>query len=746
MGKLKTITRRAFLVGTAAVAGGVTFGTYMVNKPHDNPLADDLADTEASFNPWVKISKDGITLITPHADIGQGAKHVQALLLAEELDVNLDQIKTDFGTPSPAYWNTAMGNEGAPFLSTDESIGATAARSMMTALIKVLGMQITGGSSTVPDSFDKLRQAAASARETLKLAAANRTGIEVDKLRTENAQVILPDGTAMSYTDLAAEAASFEPVQNVNLRNPDQWRLIGKPTERLDTIAKSTGRAQFGIDLKLPGLVYAAVKTNPRQGAPMNSFNADSAKSMRGVKQIVPLSNGAAVVADNTWRAFQAVNQIEFDWAEADYPANMDGHWELVESSFQESRLDKLWRDEGDAVTALADTAPITASYKAPYVAHQPLEPLNVTIQFDGKTAEVWTGHQIPQMVQQQVANVLGIEPTAVAFHNQMSGGSFGHRLEFEHIKQAAEIALELQNTPIKLTYSREEDFAHDFPRQIGMARAQGKVSNGHIEAIDIQVATASSSRSQMGRSGMALAGPDSQIVAGVWNLPYNIEHLRVRGYAVEGVAPTSSWRSVGASSGGFFIESFIDELIHAAEADPLAERIRLANTSVTRQVLEAVGELSNWGSEMGANRARGIACVESFGVTCAQVVEVSLQGDKVKIDRVYVVADVGQIVDPVNFENQVQGGVVWGLGHAMNCEITYQDGMAQQSNFHMHTGIRIQQCPEIIVKGLENAQQVKGIGEPPVPPAAPALANAIFALTGQRLREMPFNKSISFV
>jgi isoquinoline 1-oxidoreductase beta subunit len=243
----------------------------------------------------------------------------------------------------------------------------------------------------------------------------------------------------------------------------------------------------------------------------------------------------------------------------------------------------------------------------------------------------------------------------------------------------------------------------------------------------------------------MAFPGPDSQIVAGVWDAPYGIRNFRVRGYAVPGLAPTSSWRSVGASTGGFFIESALDELIHAAGADPLEERLRLCHDLAARKVLEAVGEMSNWGSDPGANRGRGLALVRSFGTPVAEVVEVSQTDRGLRIDKVFVAADVGRVIDPVNFENQVQGAVVWGLGHAMNCEITYSDGMAQQTNYHSFTGMRLNQCPEIEVRGLEIAADISGIGEPPVPPAAPALANAIFAATGERLREMPFNKFLDF-
>jgi len=251
---------------------------------------------------------------------------------------------------------------------------------------------------------------------------------------------------------------------------------------------------------------------------------------------------------------------------------------------------------------------------------------------------------------------------------------------------------------------------------------------------------------SQAGRLGQPAPGPDSQIPAGAWNMPFAIPNLRVRGYKVPELAPISSWRSVGASTAGFFAEGFLDELIHAAGADQMDERIRLCNNDIHRKVLQTVAEMSGWGSDLGPRRGRGVALVESFGVPVAEVVEVTDTDQGIKIDKVFVAADVGKVIDPINFDNLVKGGVVWGLGHAMNCEITYSDGIAEQTNFHAHEGMRMHQCPAIEVHGLENAPKIRGIGEPPVPPAAPALANAIFAATGQRLREMPFNKFIDFV
>ncbi len=746
MGRARTIARRTFLIGSTAIAGGVAFGVYMARRPLDNPLEAGLADGEATFNPWVKIDADKITLIVPHADKGQGVASAQAALIAEELDLEFGQFEISFGAPNGAYYNTAMADEGVPFKSTDESYAAESMRSIMGSVIKMMGMQVTGGSTAMADSFDKLRRAGAVARETLRLAASEKSGVPLDLLMTQAGKVVLPDGTMLKYTELADIAASIEPVQDVELRDPSEWRLIGKPMQRLDIIAKSTGTLPYGIDLSVPDMVHATVRVNPCQGGEMKSFDATAAKEMRGVKDILEITGGIAVIADNTWRAIQAANAVEIEWGKAPYPEEMEGHWQALSDSFNDDQIDSRWRDDGDVAAAFTDGEVLEAEYRSPYVAHAPMEPLNAIVKVTDDGTEVWTGHQIPLMLLDIVGGITGHERDQITLNNQYIGGSFGHRLEFEHVKQAAEIANQMRGTPVKLTYSREEDFAHDFPRHISMGRARGAVKDGQVASIDLSIAAPSVVSSQMGRAGISVPGPDAQLAAGAWNNPYALPDFRMTAYRAPELAPTSSWRAVGAPAAGFFFDSFLDELIHEAGADPMQERIRLMDHDVSRKVLEAVAEMSSWGGELAPGKGRGVAFVESFGVPVAEVVEVTATDEGIRLDKVWVACDVGTIVDPINFENLVQGGVVFGLGHAMNSEITYSEGMAEQTNYHAHEAMRLYQCPEIVVKGLENGTKVRGIGEPPVPPAAPALANAIFAATGQRIREMPFNKFIDFV
>ncbi len=746
MSRIGKIARRTFLIGSAAIVGGVAFGAYMVRRPVANPLEDGLAEGAATFNPWVLIDSERVTLVTPHADKGQGVVSSQAALIAEELDIEFGQFETSFGPPSAAYWNTAMSEEAVPFRSTDEGFAAETMRDVAGGAFKLLGFQGTGGSTSMADSFVKLREAGAVARETLKLAASQQTGIPVGQLTTANGAVQLPDGTELAYTELAAAAAGLEPVTDVSLRDPSEWRLIGKPMERMDILGKSTGTLDYGIDLSVEGMVHAAVRTNPRKGGTLLSYDASAARSMRGVQDVIEVTNGVAVVADNTWRAFQALDAITYEWSAAPYPAEQDAHWQILGDSFTDDHLDRVWRDDGDVDATLTDGEVFEAEYRSPYVAHAPLEPLNAIILVTDAGVEVWTGHQFQRQLQVEVARITGHDTEQVTLHNQFIGGSFGHRLEFEYIKQATEIANQMRGTPVKLTYSREEDFAQDFPRHIAMGRGRGRFENGQIIAIDLDIAAPSVVASQVSRIGMSVPGPDSQIAAGAWNNPYAIPDFRMRAFRAEGLAPSSSWRAVGAPGAGFIFDTFLDELIHAAGADPMAERIRLVDHEVSRRVLETAAEISNWGAPLAENQGKGVAFVESFGVPVAEVVQVTNTDQGIRIDNVWVACDVGTIIDPVNFENLVQGGVVFGLGHAMNCEITYADGRARQENYYDHEAMRMHQCPEIEVVGLENGTKIRGIGEPPVPPAAPALGNAIFAATGIRLRNLPFRDGVDFV
>ena len=746
MGRIARLARRSFLIGTAAVAGGLAFGVYLYKKPHKNPLLARLGKDEAALTPYVRLDSAGVTIITPRADLGQGAYSIQAALVAEELDVKLEDIRVEPGPPSPAYYNGAVAAEGLPFAAIDQGVLAESARVAGDVAAKFLGLQVTGGSSTVPDAFEKLRIAGAVARETLILAAAQETGIAAAELKTEDGKVVTADGRAIPYSALAATAARVAPPGEVTLRPESEWRYLGKPMRRVDIVAKSTGRAAYGIDLRLPDMVYGTVRSNPRRGAGRKSYDLDTARKARGVFKAVPVSDGIGVIADNSWRAFRAAGLAEIEWGAADYPPSSEAMFAAVAASFTGDREDSRLKDEGDVEKAFEGGEVLVAEYRVPYLAHAPLEPMNAVVQLTKERLDIWTGTQIPLFMRQTAARMTGLAEENIHIHAQLCGGSFGRRLEDDYVRQAIELAQNFDGRPIKMTWTREEDMSHDFPRPLGMARMRGAVRDGQVAAYDLKVACPSVTASQLGRIDQPVLGPDVAIVAGAWDQPYTIPNYRVTGYRVPAMAGVSSWRSVGASGNGFFHEGFLDELIWAARADPLAERIRLCSHAASRRVLQAVGEMAGWQGPLGGGRGRGVAFTLSFGVPCAEIVEVTATEAGIKIDKVFAAAEVGRVLDPVNFENQVQGGVIWGLGHAVYAEITYEDGAPQQSNFPDYEGLRLYQVPEIQVRGLENSDQIRGIGEPPVPPAAPALANAIFAATGKRIRELPLNKEIDFL
>ena len=745
MSRVGTIARRTFLVGSAAVAGGVAFGIYAYKRTPTNPLLKDLGDGQAALTPYVRVDQSGVMIITPRADVGQGAYSVQAALVAEELDLAWEDIKVDPGPPSATYYNGKVLAEGLPFASTDNGFLARGARIAADVAAKFLAVQVTGGSSTVADAYEKMRIAGAVAREVLLLAAATQTGVAKADLRTWNGAVVTPDGRSFSYASLAPAAAKIDLPSTVALKPETEWRYLGKTMPRIDMVAKCTGTATFGIDLRMPGMVYATVRTNPRLGGGMKDYDASAAVTAKGVLKIVPITGGVGVIADNTWRAFRAANLIKFDWGPAPYPPTTAAMFETVAASFTPGRQDSRLKNEGDVDTALAGTNVVEAEYQVPYLAHAPLEPMNVVVWLKDGQLDIWTGTQIPLFLITAAASMTGVRAENIHLHVQMCGGSFGRRLEDDYVRQAIELARAFPGPPIKMTWSREEDMTHDYPRPLAMARMRGAVKDGQVDAYDLSIASPSVTASQFGRQNLSIPGPDVAIVAGAWDQPFKIPNYRVTGYRVPELVPVSSWRSVGASGNGFFHDCFLDELIHAAGTDPLRERLRLCWHEPSRKVLEAVGEMSNWGSDPGNNRGRGIAFTLSFRVPAAEVVEVTNTPHGIRIDKVFVAIEVGKVLDPENFENQVQGGVIWGLGHAMNAELTYADGIAQETNYHAFEGMRIYQVPVIEVRALTNTNEVRGIGEPSVPPAAPALANAIFAATGKRIRKLPLNRHIDF-
>jgi isoquinoline 1-oxidoreductase beta subunit len=746
MSKLVTVARRSFLIGSAAVLGGAVFGVYKYRQPHPNPLLTDLPEGANAITPYVRIDAQGVTIITPRAEMGQGIHTTLAALVAEELDVAWDAIRVEHGAPGAAYFNGALMREGVPFATLDHGPLADGMRGTMGVLAKFMGMQGTGGSSSVPDAFDKMRVAGAAARFALVAAAAERLGVPASTLKTDNGTVVAADGRRLPYTALAAAAAHVQLPDAPPLKPRDQWRYLGKAMPRVDMVAKCTGTATFGIDVRQAGMLFAAVRMNPAIGAPLKRFDSRAAKAMRGVLQVVELPGGVAVVADNTWRAFQAAQAVECEWAEPVHGATTTASLvDAIVASFDDKHHDSRIRDDGDVTKALSAGPVLEAEYWAPFLAHATMEPMNAVAWLREGRLDIWTGTQAPTVARDQAAELAGLEPGQVFVHTQLMGGGFGRRAEADYVLQAVRLAMAMKGKPVKLTWSREEDMTHDPYRPAAVARLRGSTGAGTVQALDVRVASPSVLQSQGGRLGIAIPGPDKLIAEGTYDQPYGISHYRATGYRTPALVPIGSWRSVGNSYNGFFMESFVDELAAQAGTDPMALRLSLIDHEPSRKVLAAVAEMSSWDRPLAKGRGRGVAFHLSFGVPTAEVVEVSVTQAGIRVDRVFVAADVGVALDPRNIEAQLQSGVIFGLSAAMFGEITFAKGAAEQSNFHQYEALRMGQSPGIEVRVLEGGGPIRGIGETGTPPAAPALANAIFNATGQRIRELPLRKHIAF-
>ncbi len=745
MASIGKIARRTFLIGSAAIVGGVAFGAYYVSRPAPNPLKP--GEGAAVFNPFVMISGDRITLIAPRAEMGQGVRTTWAALIAEELDVELDQVTVLHGPAAAAYYNSALIGDALPDRGYNRSAFSHWLGETLGPVAKVLSMQVTGGSTSMRDGFERMRAAGASARETLKAAAADRLGVDRAALRTERGRVIAPDGTEIPYTDLAEAAAKLEPVEAA-LRDPAQWRLLGRPQPRVDMVAKVTGTAQFGIDTRLPGMKFASVKRNPRQGGGMKGFDASAAETMPGVERVIDIGDGVAVVARNTWLAMQALDAIEIDWEDAPYPADSAGIFARIDAAFDGSPNSTM-RDDGDVDALPPGATEITAEYRLPYLAHATMEPMNATALFTGDRLDIWAPNQAPTFIAMKAAEAAGLETDQVEVHTTYLGGGFGRRAEFDYGVVAARVARAMPGVPVQVTWSREEDMRHDMYRPGAVARMRGAVQDGRAVALDGRIAAQSATQSAMMRIlGTPGAGPDKVHVEGAFNQPYAIPNYRIRGYLADLAIPVGFWRSVGNSFNGFFMESFIDELAHAAGRDPLDFRLEMARAEwePAAQVLEAVREMSGWTGRTPDGVGRGVAMTYSFGTPVAQVIEVRQTENGIRIERAWIAADPGIALDPENVKAQMFSGMAYGLSAACFGEITFADGAAEQGNFPDYDAIRMHTMPRVEVRVLENQDHLGGAGEPGTPPAAPALANALFDLTGRRARTLPLMQDFDLI
>ncbi len=753
MGRLLKYTRRAFLVGTAAITGGVAFGIYETRKKLPNPLK--AAPGQAVLNPYILIDGQGITIITPRAEMGQGIHTTLAALVAEELDVPWQSIRTMHGPAAQAYYNGVLIGLGLPFKDYALKNWQEQVQSATDFLPKMLALQVTGGSTSVKDGFEKMRMAGATARETLKQAASARMGVPADTLKTENGQVITPAGAALKYTELAEEAAKIEPPEKVALRPASEWKYLGHDMPRVDMLAKCTGTAEYGADIRLPGMKFATVRMNPRRTG-MKSFDAKTARAMPGVEKIIDLGDGIAVVASNTWLAFQAAQAVEIDWEPSNYPETTTALLGAIAAAFERDANSHL-RNDGDVRAIFSDppegSTQITAEYSVPYLAHATMEPMNATALFQDDSLTIWAGNQAPLVARDKAAEATGLKPEQVTVNTPFLGGGFGRRAEFDFSVIAAKVARAMPDIPVKVMWSREEDMTHDFYRPAAVARFRGVVTGGTATAFEAKISAPSVTRqSGLRMAGFAAPGPDKGHVEGAFDQPYAIPNYSVRGYLAEVDLPVGFWRSVGNSFNGFFHESFIDELAHAAGYDPLDFRLNLVRQAhpPSAVLLETVRDMAGWTGLTGDDKGRGVALTYSFGTPVAEIVEVQNGPDGIRITEAWIAVDPGTALDPRNIRAQMESGLIYGLSAAVFGEITFADSMAEQENFPDYDVLRMHTTPRISVKVLENnkgnsGNHIGGIGEPGTPPSMPALANALYDLTKIRARDLPLNRTFDF-
>ena len=746
MSRIGKIARRTFLIGTAAVAGGVAFGVYAARKPAPNPLRPD--EGEVALNPFIVIDGGGVTVIVPKAEMGQGVQTTWAALAAEELDIDPADLRIEHGPPGKAYYNRGMGTQLLPMAEYKVSGWQETLGQQMSVMGKFFDLQITGGSTSSADGFEKMRAAGASARETLKEAAALRLGLSRSALKTEDGAVIAPDGTRIPYSDLAADAVQLRPI-DAPLRPRDSWRYVGQSQPRHDQMPKATGTAEFSIDVRLPGMKFAALKRNPYQGGAMNGFDDSEALKVPGVEQVVHLGDGVAVVANNSWSAMQGAEAVKFDWAKGPYPETTQEMFDQFRTAM-DGDANSTFLDRGDVETLPDGATEVAAEYEVPFLNHAQMEPLSATALFHGDRLEVWSGNQIPVHCRNVAAEEAGLDVDAVDLHTTLMGGGFGRRGYVDFTQYAARLAVQMKGVPVQLLWSREEDMTHGYYRPGAVSSFRGAVKDGKAVMLDGRISAQNATASFMKiLLGFAPAGPDKITVEGAFDQPYALPNARIRGYLSDIGLPVGPWRSVGASINGFFFDSFLDEMAHAAGTDPLAFRYDLMKDEDARSaaVLAAVRDASGWTGETPEGVGRGVAFCYSFGTPVAEVIEVHQTDDGIKIAKAWIAADPGVALDPKNIEAQLFGAMAFGLSAAVHQQITFTDGAADQTNFPDYDAIRMNTMPEIVdIQILENGHRISGIGEPGTPPAAAALANALFDLTGKRARKLPLADEFDFV
>lgn len=755
--------RRSALLGGLAAGGALLVGWGLLPPRGRLGGPDTLpfAEGEIGLNGWIKIGADGsVRLAMNRSEMGQGVHTALAMLVAEELDVPLRAVTLVEAGHESLYGNVAALVDGLPFTPDEREPGretstVQASRWIVAKLARELGLNLTGGSSSVADAWDVLRLAAATARAQLVGAASLRWRLPADELVVAQGIVRHDEtGQRAHYGKLAKEAAATPPG-DVRPKERAAWRLIGTPAARIDGPSKVDGSARYGIDVRPPGLVFAVVRHAPALGGSPGRVDADAALRLPGVERVVRLPAYAgstpalAVVGRTSWHARRGAQALVVDWrappAGAADSAQIDATIERSAREAARSGAGTVFHAHGDAPATLAGAARrIEAFYRAPYLAHLTMEPPNCTAQVKDGRVTVWVPTQVPGFARALAAQVAGVPEADVTVHVTYLGGGFGRRLEVDVVGQAVRVALETGGRPVQLLWTREEDVTHDFYRPAGAALLQaGFDADGEPVALAVTSAGDALQPRFLGRNAPALAGPvdlpDKTAAEGLFDQPYAIAHRRFAHVATRSGVPIGNWRSVGHSHNAFFIEGFVDEMAHELRQDPVTFRLALLKGLPRHAaVLRLAAERAGWGRPPPPGRARGIALHESFGSIVAQVVEASLDGGVPRVHRVVCAADVGTVVNPQIVAQQMEGAVLFALAAALHGRIDIVDGVVQQRNFPDLPLIPLAQTPRIETHLVPSTNPPGGVGEPGTPPLAPALANALFALTGERLRSLP--------